>query len=95
MTQDGCLSGMNGQSRVASNLRRIRVERGMTQEALANDAGVAVPYLSHLERGLRNPSIGLLEKLATVLGVDLADLFSPIDPNEGLRPNLPAGRKPN
>lgn len=94
MTQDGCRSDMNGQSRVALNLRRIRVERGLTQETLANDAGVAIPYLSNLERGLRNPSIELLERLATVLRVDLAELVAPISPNESLRPNLPAGRKP-
>lgn len=84
---------MDGRSRVALNLRRLRVERGVSQETLANDAGLAIPYVSGIERATRNPSIDIMDKLAAALGVDVAELVVPVVegpiPSEGLR----AGRK--
>jgi transcriptional regulator with XRE-family HTH domain len=42
---------------VARNIRRLRLERGLTQEALAVDAGIDRTYVSRLERGLENPTV--------------------------------------
>ena len=47
----------------------LRAERQWTQEYVAFEGGLTQTYLSELERGTRNPSIGVLEKLATVFGV--------------------------
>ena len=66
---------MDIQHRLARNLRMLRAERQWTQEYVAFEGGLTQTYLSELERGTRNPSIGVLEKLATVFGVPPARLL--------------------
>ena len=61
---------------VARNIRRLRLERGLSQEALAVDAGIDRTYVSRLERGLENPTISVLEKLARALSSNIEELFS-------------------
>jgi transcriptional regulator with XRE-family HTH domain len=68
---------MRAQQLVARNLRRLRVERGISQEALAVDAGVDRTYVSRLERKLENPSVAVLEKLSKTLNADIRELFNP------------------
>lgn len=53
----------------AKNLRRTRAEKGLSQEALANAAGMDRTYVSSLEREVYSVSIDTIEKLAGVLGV--------------------------
>jgi len=53
----------------------LRAEKQWTQEYVAFEAGMSKVYLSDLERARRNPSIGVLEKLATVFGVPPARLL--------------------
>ena len=60
---------------VARNIRRLRLERGLTQEALAVDAGIDRTYVSRLERGLENPTVAVLEKLARALSSNIEELF--------------------
>ena len=50
-------------------VRTLRLSRGMSQEQLALDAGMKRSYLSELERGLRNPSVRALGRLADALDV--------------------------
>jgi transcriptional regulator with XRE-family HTH domain len=66
---------MRAQALVARNLRRLRVERNLSQEALAADAGIDRTYVSRLERGLENPTVGLLEQLADALGSTIVEFF--------------------
>lgn len=54
---------------VAANLRRLRKARGLTQERLALDADVAVRHIRDIERADTSPTVGMLGKLAVVLGV--------------------------
>lgn len=68
--------------RFAQRLKELRAERGMTQAELAERAEVTTTYISKLENAGAAPGIDLVEKLATALGVGMADLFvndSPID----------------
>lgn len=51
------------------NVRKQREAQGLSQEELALEAGMKRSYLSELERGLRNPSVRALGRLATALGV--------------------------
>jgi len=51
--------------------------RDISQEALALDANVARSYMSALERGKRNPTVKLLERLAWALGTTVEDLVAP------------------
>lgn len=52
------------------NVRRIRLRRGMTIEALAQDARLSYSYLGEIERGLRNPTLAVIEGLADSLAVE-------------------------
>jgi transcriptional regulator with XRE-family HTH domain len=60
---------------IAANLRHFRNMTGISQEKLALDAEVDRTYVSQLERGIANPSLEVLCRLATTLGIELTDLF--------------------
>jgi len=60
-----------------SNVRRRRKERGLTQEALADAVKLAPTYVGQLERGQRNPTLDVVERLARVLKVDPLELLRP------------------
>jgi len=53
----------------------LRKQRHLSQLALSIDAEIAKSYLSDLERGERNPSVLVLNKIATALGITLSELF--------------------
>lgn len=59
---------------IAANVRRLRLRRGLTQEALAERAGQDLSYLQRVERGVTNLSMGVLFALANALGVPPATL---------------------
>lgn len=59
----------------ATNLRRIRTIAGLSQEALAEGAGLHRTYVGSVERAERNISLDNIEKLAKALRVDVAILF--------------------
>ncbi|GBR38869.1 hypothetical protein AA101099_1409 [Neoasaia chiangmaiensis NBRC 101099] len=59
---------------VAANLRKMRAERNLSQEALADLAGVHRNYLGGIERCERNVGLDNLSKLASALGVTVAEL---------------------
>ena len=63
------------QQRLARNLRRLRKEQGWSQEAFAFEARLHRTYISDLERGARNPTLTVVEKLATALKVTASVLI--------------------
>lgn len=67
---------MDIRQRLALNLRRYRTAKGWSQERFAFEAGVHRTYVSDIERGSRNPSISILDRLATPLGVTASDLIA-------------------
>lgn len=77
---------------VSRNIRRIRVERGLSQEGLAAEADIDRTYVSQLERELKNPTVALLEKVAKALGCDIRDFFDAGPVGRPSRP-LPSGRR--
>ncbi|MDP3868388.1 MAG: helix-turn-helix transcriptional regulator [Phenylobacterium sp.] len=64
---------------VAQNVRRYRLAKGMTQEALAEAAGFGQQYLSELETGKANPTVVTLYELGQQLGVTPAQLVTPLE----------------
>jgi transcriptional regulator with XRE-family HTH domain len=60
-------------------LRQLREKRGLTQEALAHDAGITTGSLSLIERGNRNPSWGTVTRLADALGASMGDIGKLVD----------------
>jgi len=66
---------MDVRRRVGINLQRLRRGKGLSEEELAHSADVHQTYLSGVEGGKRNPSIAVLERIVTALGVDIEELF--------------------
>jgi transcriptional regulator with XRE-family HTH domain len=64
---------------VGRNVRRIRQEKGLTQEQLAEISGFSQQYISGLEQGQRNPTIVSLYELTTALDVSHMELVSPTE----------------
>ena len=57
-------------------LRRKRREKGLSQEDLADDAGISANYLAKLETGKREPGIKVLYRLAESLDIPTDEMFS-------------------
>lgn len=68
-------SKITARARFAVNLRAARLARGFSQEELAGRAGLHRNYIGSVERNEKNISIDSMERLATVLGVDVVDLL--------------------
>jgi transcriptional regulator with XRE-family HTH domain len=68
----------------AYNLRRLRHEKGLSQEGLAYEAGVNRSYVSRLERGASYVGLEIIGKLAEVLEVEAAE-FLRLPPKKGRR----------
>jgi transcriptional regulator with XRE-family HTH domain len=84
---------MEAKKLVGWNIRRLRVERGLTIEALAAEADVAPAYLGQVERGVVNVGIVILGRVAKTLGTRLTELFvEPLPEADPPKP-LKAGRR--
>jgi transcriptional regulator with XRE-family HTH domain len=60
---------------LSMNLKRIRAERGWSQEELAYWAGLPRTYIGQFERKVRNPTLATVESLAAALNIPFAELF--------------------
>lgn len=60
---------MDVRKRVGLNLKKFRLEQGLSQEALAFECGLHRTYISGVERGVRNPTVLVLERIAMALKV--------------------------
>lgn len=63
------------QRTLGANLRTLRQERGLSQEAMADLLGVHRTYMGGIERGERNLTLKTVERLATTLGIDPLQLL--------------------
>jgi transcriptional regulator with XRE-family HTH domain len=63
------------QKQFGDRVRKIREQKGFSQESLAFAAGVHRTYLGGIERGERNPSLKNIASIAKALGIKLSDLF--------------------
>lgn len=61
--------------KLSRRVRELRLDRKWTQEQCAAEAQIATAYLSGLERGVRNPTVRVLARLAEALNQPLAALF--------------------
>jgi transcriptional regulator with XRE-family HTH domain len=83
---------------LAWNLRRLRVAHGLSQKRLAANAEIARGYISRIERELENPTLEMLDRLATALSIPMAEFFVapgkgdvPPEPLRGGRPRKSQG----
>ncbi|MFN3877218.1 MAG: helix-turn-helix domain-containing protein [Brevundimonas sp.] len=67
---------MDIRRKLGARVQRLRQDQGWSQEEFADRAGLHRTYVSGVERGVRNPTVTVLEKLAIGLGVPMPDLVS-------------------
>jgi len=60
-------------------LRELRLERGLTQEALALDAGTERSHISALERAEKGPSLATILRLAQALGIPAGEILDRVE----------------
>jgi transcriptional regulator with XRE-family HTH domain len=68
---------------LGAKLKEIRRGQGVTLQQIADQTGLSKSFVSQIETGTANPSIGSLKKITDVLGVPLGALFSNGDPGPG------------
>jgi transcriptional regulator with XRE-family HTH domain len=66
---------MEVRRRLGANVRRLREARGLSQERFSFESGIDRTYVSGIERGIRNPTIVIVERIAIALGVAAAALL--------------------
>ena len=66
---------MEIRERLSLNMRRLRQSKGWSQEEFAHQAGLHRTYVSDLERGARNPTITVVDRMAVALGVPVGALL--------------------
>ena len=72
------IAPMEWEKIVGANIRRLRKERGLSQETLAGEAGLAMRHIGRIERGEGNPTVSMMAKIATVLGVHPSSLYDEV-----------------
>lgn len=68
---------------LGKRIRHLRMQTGLSQEKLADKAGMDRTYYAGIERGERNPSVKNLAKIAVALGVPIGTLFDEESPPAG------------
>lgn len=69
----------------ATNLRRIRHEHGLSQEALAHEAGIGRSYMSRIEKGAYYASLRIIERLAVTLEIEPSEFLKTSPKRRGSR----------
>ncbi|MBB3349824.1 helix-turn-helix domain-containing protein [Sphingomonas sp. BK069] len=67
---------------IGAQVRRVRVARGLSQERLAECAGIHRNYVGLIERGERNVTLGVVVDVAEALDITLAELFADLPRRE-------------
>ena len=78
---------------VAFNIRKLRVQKGLSQETLAFHSQIDRTYVSRLERGLENPTVAVLERICEAINCDIPTLFIRPAPGERRAAPLKGGPK--
>lgn len=74
---------------IGLKLRRIRLKRGYSQEALADRAGLHPTYIGQVERGEKNITVESLSKITTALGIPISAAFDDLPPQVQTDENYP------
>ena len=65
----------NPAKKLGDNIRRIRLEKGMTQGDLCQKLDVDRAYMSNIESGKKNPTLSTIERIANSLDISIEDLM--------------------
>lgn len=61
--------------RLGRKVQKLRKEKGLTQEKLAEKIGVSTTWIGYIETGFRRPNLKMIYKIASSLGVKVKDVF--------------------
>ncbi|MDB0027601.1 helix-turn-helix transcriptional regulator [Flavobacteriales bacterium] len=70
---------MNLQRKFGFVLKELRLKKGLSQESLANQANIDRTYISDIEKGERNISLKIIERISESLQISLSELFKKIE----------------
>jgi transcriptional regulator with XRE-family HTH domain len=86
---------MRWEAIVGRNVRSLRKARGLTQEALAHVAEIDTRYVGGIERGEENPTVAVLARIASVLGIEPGDFFAKpaLHPEAAIKATQPPGKR--
>ena len=70
---------MSLQEDLGKTIIRLRKEKGYSQEAFANEAGIDRRYMSDIENGKRNISIDILDRVCNKLGIRISEFFIEVE----------------
>ena len=73
---------MNNTTKLGTKIKDLRIQKGLTQEELADRCELSKGFISQLERDLTSPSIATLLDILTCLGTDLKDFFNDSEDNQ-------------
>ncbi len=73
---------MNNTTKIGMKIKDLRIQKGLTQEELADRCELSKGFISQLERDLTSPSIATLLDILTCLGTDLKDFFNDSEDNQ-------------
>lgn len=74
---------------VGQRIRNFRTQKGLSQDKLAEYAGVHPTYIGQLERGEKNATLESIERITLALQISLSDLFEKIDDKQDGERNIP------
>lgn len=66
---------MSIEKQIGDRIKKLRIEKNLTQEQLAWDASVDRTYMNHVENGRKNISVRSLEKIIKALNTDMSTFF--------------------
>ena len=78
---------------VADHLRAARLAKGLTQEELAGQLGMATESVSHIERAVTAPGLKTIAAAADALGISIADVFAGWSTNVRSPPAVPSTKR--
>lgn len=67
---------MTNYKKLGEKIRKLRKEKGITQEKLAEAIKISRTHMGHIEQGRKTPSLKVLEKLSRALKIPLPELFT-------------------
>lgn len=73
---------MNLQRKFGLVIKELRLKKGLSQESLANQSDIDRTYISDIEKGERNISLKIIERLSQTLQISLSELFKKIEEYE-------------
>jgi len=70
---------MDLQEKIGVRITQLRKERNLSQQKFANEADIERTFLTHIEKGRKNISVGTLQKITSALEISLKDFFDSKD----------------